>query len=163
MVELTIELGIHFIVLKQSLDMGYRLGPIIILSSDEEDQVRFKEVFNRLKIPNELKFFTDPENVYVYVETTKDKPFIIFSEMKLPTMSGAKLKDLINLNEQTSRKSIPFVFLADSSTHEEVLASYKCSSQGYFVKSKDIEAFTHLIELIFDYWKLARHPDPNRT
>ena len=143
--------------------MGYRLGPIIIISNDAEEETRLKEVFTKLKVPNELKFFTDPETVYVYLETTKDKPFIIFSDIRLPTMSGAKLKYLINLNEQTSNKCIPFVFLADSSTHEDVLASYKCSSQGYFVKSKDIEVFTHVMEQILDYWKLSRHPDPNRS
>ena len=142
--------------------MGYRLGPIVIIQHDLEDQAMLKEVFTSLNVPNELKFFAHPEEVYMYLETSKDFPFIIFSEMYLPTMSGAKLKHMINSNESLSRKSIPFVFLASTSNHEAVLESYRCSSQGYFVISNDKEAVTHLVERILDYWKLSRHPDPNK-
>jgi DNA-binding NarL/FixJ family response regulator len=143
--------------------MGYRLGPIILIEDDEESQSALKAVLQNLKVPNELKCFTNPEEVYVYLETTSDHPFIIFSAMKLPHMSGAQLKTQLNLNEHTSRKGIPFVFLETTAAHEAVLASYKCSSQGYFVKSSDKEALTHMIELILNYWKLARHPNPKLT
>jgi DNA-binding NarL/FixJ family response regulator len=143
--------------------MGYRLGPIVIIEDSEDDQQTLRAVFDRLNVPNELKFFETAEDAFIYIETTKDNPFLIISDMNLPRMSGAQLKTMLNLNEHTSNKAIPFVFLTSTAAHEAVLASYKCSSQGYFVKSANIDSLEHMLELIITYWKLSRHPNPKLT
>jgi CheY-like chemotaxis protein len=137
-----------------------RLGPIVVIEDDADDQEILKEVFNSIGVPNELKFFSTCDEAYIYLETTNDKPFIIFSDINLPGMSGAELKKKINGNTQLRRKSIPYVFLTTTSEHNAVLDAYESLSQGFFTKPDNFDALKKIIEMILDYWKLARHPNP---
>ena len=143
--------------------MSYRLGPIIIIEDDPDDQDILKEVFHSLQVPNKLKFFSQCEDAYSYLETTSEKPFLIFSDINLPKMSGAELKKKINENANLRRKSIPFVFLTTTSSHEAVLEAYESLAQGFFTKPNNVESLKRMIQMILDYWKISRHPDPNLT
>jgi CheY-like chemotaxis protein len=138
-----------------------RLGPIIIIEDDADDQEIMKEVFNSLNVPNELKFFGACVEAYQYLESTNDKPFLIFSDINLPGMSGPELKKKINENIQLRRKSIPYIFLTTTSEHHVVLDAYESLSQGFFTKPDNINALKKMIEMILNYWKLAKHPNPN--
>jgi CheY-like chemotaxis protein len=143
--------------------MGSRIGPIIIIDDDNDDQDLLRDVFQNLKVPNELKFFNNAADVYTYLEITTDKPFIIFSDINMPVMSGADLKRKINETTHIRRKSIPFVFLTTTSAHEAVLDAYESLAQGFFTKPDNMEALLHMIEMILNYWKISKHPDPNLT
>jgi CheY-like chemotaxis protein len=138
-----------------------RLGPIIIIEDDADDQEIMKDVFTSLNVPNQLKFFGTCVEAYQYLETTSDKPFLIFSDINLPGMSGAELKKKINENVQLRRKSIPYVFLTTTSEHHVVLDAYENLSQGFFTKPNNIGDLKKMIEMILTYWKLARHPNPS--
>src|SRR4051812_2296619 len=105
--------------------MGNRIGPILIIEDDIDDQENLKEVFLGLNVINELRFFTNCYDAYQYLETTTDKPFLIFSDINLPGMSGAELKRKINANTYIRRKSIPFVFLTTTSSHNAVMDAYE--------------------------------------
>jgi CheY-like chemotaxis protein len=141
--------------------MGNRIGPIIIIEDDIDDQEDLKEVFQGLNAPNELKFFDNCNDAYRYLETTHDKPFLIFSDINLPGMSGAELKKKINENAALRRKSIPFVFLTTTSNHNAVLDAYESIAQGFFTKPNNMESLKQMIEMILNYWKISKHPDPN--
>jgi CheY-like chemotaxis protein len=142
--------------------MGNRVGPIVIIEDDEDDQDILKEVFESIHVLNELKFFTTSEEAYQYLETTTDKPFLIFSDINLPGMSGSDMKRKINLNTHIRRKSIPFVFLTTTSAHHAVMDAYESLAQGFFTKPNNMKALKQMIEMILNYWKLSRHPDPNQ-
>jgi len=140
--------------------MGNRIGRILIIEDDVDDQEDLRVVFQSLNVPNELRFFSNCEDAYRYLETTRDKPFLIFSDINLPRMSGADLKRKINANTQLRRKSIPFVFLTTTSAHQAVLDAYKSIAQGFFTKPNSIESLKHMIEMILDYWKNKQTPRP---
>jgi CheY-like chemotaxis protein len=76
-------------------------------------------------------------------------------------MSGAELKEKINENTQMRRKSIPYVFLTTTSEHHAVLNAYESLSQGFFTKPDNFDSLKKMIEMILNYWKLARHPNPS--
>jgi CheY-like chemotaxis protein len=143
--------------------MGNRVGPIILIEDDPDDLYVLMDVFKDLQVPNELKCFTNPMDAYTYLQTTSDKPFIIFSDINMPQMSGADLKRKINENTQIRRKSIPFVFMTTTSAHEAVLDAYESLAQGFFTKPDNMEALRHMVEMILNYWKISKHPDPNLT
>ena len=143
--------------------MGNRLGPIIIIEDDLDDQDLLVEVLQDLKVPNELKCFSNAPDAYAYLETTTDKPFLIFSDINMPLMSGADLKRKINETTLIRRKSIPFVFLTTTSAHEAILDAYESLAQGFFTKPDSMESLRHMIEMILSYWKISQHPDPNLT
>lgn len=142
--------------------MGSRVGPIIVIEDDQDDQEILKEIFQSLNVPNELLFFGRSEDAFAYLETTTEKPFIILSDINLPGMSGADMKREINKNTHVRRKSIPFVFLTTTSAHNAVMDAYESLAQGFFTKPNNMEALKHMIEMILNYWKISRHPDPNQ-
>lgn len=143
--------------------MSSRLGPIIVIEDDEDDQEVLREVFQSLNVPNEIKVFNDCEEVYLYLESSTDRPFIIFSDINMPKMSGAELKRRINESVYLRRKSIPFVFLTTTSAHEAVLDAYESLAQGFFTKPNHFDSLKNMVEMILNYWKICRHPNPDLT
>ncbi len=75
-------------------------------------------------------------------------------------MSGMELKRKINKDIHVRRKSIPFVFLTTTSNHLVVLESYEILSQGFFTKPDTIAGLKNMIEMIYNYWMIAKHPNP---
>ena len=143
--------------------MGSRTGPIVIIEDDEDDQQVLREVFGSLDVINEVKTFDNCYDAYTYLQTTKDQPFLIFSDINLPGMSGAELKKKINADTYLRRKSIPFVFLTTTSANSAILDAYESIAQGFFTKPNDMASLKHMIEMILNYWKICKHPDPNLT
>jgi CheY-like chemotaxis protein len=137
-----------------------RIGPIILVEDDLDDQDLMKEVFKELGVENELKFFTSAIDAYDYLDSTTDKPFIIFSDVNLPRMSGAELKKKINQNDKLRKKSIPFIFLTTTSSHTAVAEAYDNLAQGFFTKPHDMKSLREMVNMILDYWKLCKHPNP---
>lgn len=137
-----------------------RLGPILIIDDDTDDQSALKEVLTNLKVPNTIICFDRCMDALQYLEVTNDKPFIVLSDINLPEMSGADLKRRINASARLRRKSIPFVFLTTTSSHDAVLDAYESLAQGFFTKPNTMAALQHMIEMILNYWKLSRHPNP---
>jgi CheY-like chemotaxis protein len=141
--------------------MGSRLGPIIIIEDDEDDQLILQDVLQGLKVPNEIKMFSSCVDAFHYLDITTDQPFLIFSDINLPGMTGAELKKKINEIPHIRQKSIPFVFLTTTSAHAAVLDGYESLAQGFFTKPNSIESLRIMVKMILDYWKIARHPNPN--
>jgi CheY-like chemotaxis protein len=140
-----------------------RIGPILIIEDDLDDQDLMKDVFLSIGVPNELKFFQSCIDAYDYLATTQDKPFVIFSDVNLPKMSGAELKKKINANDELRRKSIPFIFLTTTSSDAAVLDAYDNLAQGFFTKPHDINSLKNMVGMILDYWKICKHPNPSET
>ena len=89
----------------------YLKGPIIIVEDDVEDREIMQEIFTELQIHNELRFFSDGHDVINYLRNTKDKPFIIMTDVNMPGVNGIELREEIMKDENLRRKSIPFIFL----------------------------------------------------
>jgi CheY-like chemotaxis protein len=151
-----LSLGMKFYV---SIHM--RIGPIILVEDDLDDQEMMMDVFKLLQVPNEIKIFDTAVAAFDYLLSTNDKPFIIFSDVNLPKMTGAQLKKKINENDRLRRRSIPFVFLTTTSSHPAVLEAFDNNAQGFFTKPHDMRSLKEMVEMILNYWKLSRHPDPN--
>ena len=137
--------------------MGSRLGPIIILEDDADEQELLTEVFQRLNISNEVKFFSDGERFIEYVRTTRDSPFIIISDVNVPLLNGLEVKSIINSNDFLRKKSIPFVFLSTSGAKSAVEQAYDLNAQGFFLKQNSIDKIEKQIKLILDYWAECKH------
>jgi CheY-like chemotaxis protein len=130
-------------------------GPIIIVEDDHDDQDLLKEVFEELKVPNLLRFFTSCMEALNYLLTTIENPFLIISDINLPTMNGFDFKLTINENELLRRKNIPFVFLSTNSEKTAIAKAYEVLAQGYFIKPVKLLEIKEMILKIVDYWKLC--------
>ena len=131
--------------------------PIIILEDDMDDQEIMREVLEDLQVPYRIDFYVHAKDLLDYLYTTKEVPFLIFSDVNLPTMNGLELRKIIFENEYLRIKSIPFIFLSTSSDEFAVKEAYNLTVQGYFVKQYSIPDIKATIKLIINYWEQCEH------
>jgi CheY-like chemotaxis protein len=133
-------------------------GPIIIIEDDTDDQEVFQEVFDSLDYGNEILFFQDGYKALEYLEETSVKPFIMFSDINMPKLSGMELRDKIHQNEDLRLKSIPYLFFSTSAEQAHVIEAYSKSVQGFFIKPSSYTELRETIKIILDYWMKCLSP-----
>ena len=134
-------------------------GPIIIIEDDLEDQEIMQEIFKDLQLHKEIKFFKEGGATLQYLRSTREKPFIIISDVNLPGMSGVMLRDEILNDEKLKRKNIPFVFISTSDGQSIIDKVFKQQVQGYFQKQTSYDAIKRQFKMIFEYWSQSVHPE----
>ena len=137
----------------------YLKGPIIIVEDDLEDREIMQEIFNELNIKNEIRFFNEGGGVLDYLRSTKQKPFLILTDVNMPGVNGLELREQIMQEEHLRRKSIPFVFLSTSDGSSIINRVYDLQVQGFFQKQTSFPEIKNQIKLIVDYWTNCKHPN----
>lgn len=137
-----------------------KLRPIIFVEDDLDDQEFIRDIIKKMGIKNELMFFNNARTAHEFLCRKDVQPFIIISDMNLPGATGLDLKQQIDTDPYLRAKSIPFVFLSTSINKIAVDTAYKhLTVQGFFEKPSNLVELEQTIRLIFDYWKLCRHPN----
>lgn len=131
--------------------------PIIIVEDDLDDQEIMQEVLNDLQVGYRIDFYTHAQELLDYLYTTNEQPFLILSDVNLPSMNGLELRKIISENEYLRLKSIPFVFLSTSCDEYAVKEAYNLTVQGYFVKQHSIPDIKATMKLIIEYWEKCEH------
>ncbi len=134
-------------------------GPIIIIEDDLDDQEMLNEVFTELNYKNEIIFFADGEKALAYLTDTTVEPFIIFSDINMPKLSGMELREMIHQNEDLRIKSIPYLFFSTTSEQRYVVDAYSKSVQGFFVKPASYNEIKDIIQTIVAYWNKCVSPN----
>lgn len=134
-------------------------GPIIVVEDDEDDQLIIASVLQELEVRNEIIMFARGEDVLNYLFETKDKPFVILSDVNMPGMTGTELRARINESDYLRRKSIPFIFFTTYAQKAAVENAYEMMVQGYFEKPSQLDDLRNMIHVIIQYWTLCRHPN----
>jgi CheY-like chemotaxis protein len=134
-------------------------GPIIVIEDDQDDQDVLNDVFTKLNLENEIIFFSDGESALQYLTETLVEPFIIFSDINMPRLSGLELREKIHENEDLRLKSIPYLFFSTSAEQAHVVDAYSKSIQGFFVKPSKIADITETMKVIIDYWTRCVSPN----
>ncbi len=134
-------------------------GPIIFIEDDEDDQEIMAEAFSTLNLDNEVIFFSDGEKALQYLTDTEIEPFIIFSDINMPRLSGMELRKKVHENEDLRLKSIPYLFFTTSAEQKHVIDAYSKSIQGFFVKPSDFNELKATLHSIVDYWQRCVSPN----
>jgi CheY-like chemotaxis protein len=135
-------------------------GPIVIIEDDTDDKDLFMEILKELEVRNEVTWFTKCEDAFEYLKTTKDQPFLIFSDVNLPKQNGIEFKRQLDSDETLRKKSIPFIFYSTSVAQKIVNEAYtQMTVQGFFQKANSYDEIKNNIRLIIDYWTACRHPN----
>ena len=134
-------------------------GPIIIIEDDLDDQEVLHLVFKELDCKNEIVFFADGEQALDYLSGTTIEPFIIFSDINMPKLSGMDLREKIHQNEDLRLMSIPYLFFSTSAEQRHVVDAYSKSVQGFFIKPTDYGKIKETIATILDYWTKCVSPN----
>ena len=134
-------------------------GPIVMIEDDIDDRDIFRDVFAELAFKNEIIFFKDGESALEYLIETNEKPFIIFSDINMPRLSGMQLRAKIHENEDLRLKSIPYLFFSTSAEQENVIDAYSKSIQGFFVKPRNYNEIKETMKTIVEYWQKCVSPN----
>ncbi|MHA3787429.1 response regulator [Flavobacterium hauense] len=134
-------------------------GPIIIIEDDRDDQEIFSQVFEELEYKNEIIFFGDGEEALLYLSDTSVEPFIIFSDINMPKLSGMELRAKIHENEDLRLKSIPYLFFSTVAEQQSVVDAYSKSVQGFFIKPSSFGEIKDTIRSIVEYWQKCISPN----
>lgn len=136
-----------------------KTGPIIIIEDDIDDQEILSEAFKQLDYKNEIVFFADGELALNHLTETQVEPFIIFSDINMPKLSGMELRAKIHENEDLRLKSIPYLFFSTAAEQENVVEAYSKSVQGFFIKPYNFEDIVEVIKTIVEYRQKCVSPN----
>src|SRR5215210_2093157 len=134
-------------------------GPVIIIEDDEDDQDFLKEVFQKLKYPNDLLFFYDGQEALDFLNKTETIPFIILSDINMPKLDGFALRTKLKTDAQLDIKCIPYLFFSTALNQKAVIDAYSLSAQGFFVKQTSMAELEKTITVIMEYWKRCAAPN----
>ena len=134
-------------------------GPVIIIEDDEDDQDFLKEVFQKLKYPNDLLFFYDGQQALDFLNRTDTIPFIILSDINMPKLDGFALRTKLKTDAQLDIKCIPYLFFSTALNQKAVIDAYSLSVQGFFVKQTSMAELEKTITVIMEYWKRCAAPN----
>ena len=134
-------------------------SPIMVVEDDKDDCDLLMGVLKDLSINNEIRCFNSAAAALQYLRTTKEKTFLIISDINMPAMTGMEFKRQINKDEFLHQKAIPFIFLTTADDDYSIQQAYKLNIQGYFEKQTSFAHFESQIKLIVNYWKSARLKD----
>ena len=134
-------------------------GPIIIIEDDLDDQELLTEVFKELDYKNEIIFFGDGEQALDFLVNNEVEPFIIFSDINMPKLSGVELREKVHNNEDLRIKSIPYLFFTTTAEQKHVIEAYSKSIQGFFIKPSSFSDLKRNIKIIVEYWQECVSPN----
>lgn len=134
-------------------------GQIIIIEDDADDGAMLKEVIEELGYKNEVIILPDSTHVMEFLKKPGIAPFLIFSDINMPKMSGYELRDLVLADPDLHDKTVPYIFFSTSSDPETIKMAYKKAAQGFFTKMNDYEEYQDVIKKIIEYWRAAKVPD----
>ena len=134
-------------------------GPIIFIEDDLDDQEILADVLKELRCENEVIFFSEGEKALEYLLATKTKPFIIFSDINMPNLSGVELRDKVRENKNLEILSIPYLFFSTTAEQKHVIEAYSKSIQGFFIKPSDYNEIKEVMKTIIEYWIKCVSPE----
>ena len=134
-------------------------GPVIIIEDDADDQEILKEIFDKLKYPNEILFFFDGLSALEYLNHPNNIPFLILSDINLPKLDGFELRAKLKTDAELAVKCIPYLFFSTALNQKAVIAAYSMSVQGFFEKQTSMIELEKTIIAIMEYWKRCAAPN----
>lgn len=133
-------------------------GVILYIDDDTDDQEVVAQVFKELGVPNKLVGFRNGEDAVDYLKT-EEPPFLILCDYKLPKMDGITLRRHIEADEELQAKAIPFVFVSTTVSKTMMKEVYRMNVQGLFEKGDRFEDIKAVLNKIYEYWKVCKHPN----
>lgn len=134
-------------------------GPVIIIEDDVDDQVFLTEIFERLKYPNKVLFFSNGQDALDFINESHQFPFLILSDINMPKLNGFELREKLRMDMRLNIKCIPYLFFTTASNLQSVIDAYSLSVQGFFVKQDSIPELEKTIYFIMEYWRRCAAPN----
>jgi len=133
-------------------------GSIWIIDDDDDDHEMVKQIWEDLKIPNDLIFLVGAEDTMDFLGKAHTAPFIIICELNLPKINGFDLRERMLASNARIFKSVPFIFWTTQASEEQITRAYDLSVHGFFIKAPEFEELKLTFTHILNYWLKSKMP-----
>ncbi len=131
---------------------------IHMCDDDPDDRLLIKEALQEAKVPNEIDYTEDGEQLLRYLrregefENLKDQPMpgLILLDLNMPKKDGRET--LIEIKKDNKLKHIPVVILTTSRADEDILKSYEMGVNSFISKPVTFGNLVVAVKAVTDYW-----------
>ena len=124
-----------------------------------DDRFTLEEALKEANVYNELVFFDNGPDAFIYLRSTQEQPFIILCDVNLPRQNGIEFKRELDNDPALRASAIPFIFYTTFVSQYAVNEAYKnMTVQGFFQKNNTHKELKDVIRIIIDYWRICRQP-----
>jgi CheY-like chemotaxis protein len=131
---------------------------ILMADDDADDRDLTRDAMNRGKLPSELRFVEDGEELLDYLHrrgryTNPDDaplPGLILLDLNMPRMDGREALRSIKSNPTLRR--IPIIILSTSRREEDVLGSYDMGANCFITKPETFEQLVEVVKVLDKHW-----------
>jgi len=132
----------------------------ILMADDDADDCKLtKEMFEECRVPNELRFVENGEELldclwrrgrFQNQEATSSRPGLILLDLHMPRKDG--LSALKEIKADPVMRQIPVVVLTSSMAEDDIFRSYDLGVTSYIVKPVTFEALLDVLQTFEIYW-----------
>lgn len=128
----------------------------LMLVEDNEGDIELTRIaFAEAGLPVELSVAHDGREALDYLSlvppfgNTK-KPDLILLDLNMPRMNGKELLNVLKQDEHL--KTIPVIIYSTSSSHGDIMDSYRSRANCYIVKPSALPEFIAVARQVDEYW-----------
>ncbi|QWR76688.1 response regulator [Candidatus Magnetomonas plexicatena] len=122
---------------------------VMLVDDDEDDYLLFRDAIEKLEVPAEITWVSDPEEVNQHL-LPKTLPDLIFLDLNMPRKDGFEV--LTDLKKDKQFCLIPVIVLTTSNAAEDVERCYLLGVNSYMKKPNEFSQLHRMLKVTFSYW-----------
>ncbi len=128
---------------------------ILLVEDNPDDILITREAFQNSAIQSTLHVAEDGIDAMRFLRNEErfseaPRPDLVLLDLNLPKKDGREV--LAEIKRDKALKDIPVVVLTTSSSHEDILKSYRLHANCYITKPVDLNAFFTIVRDIESFW-----------
>ncbi len=131
---------------------------ILMADDDEDDRLMARDALHEGRLPNELRFVNDGEELLQYLRregpyadpASSPRPGLVLLDLNMPKVDGREA--LAAIKSDPGLRSIPVVVLTTSKAEEDVLQTYDLGVNSFITKPVTYLGLVEVMKVFTDYW-----------
>ena len=131
---------------------------ILMADDDEDDRLMARDALHEGRVPNELRFVHDGEELLQYLRregpyadpADSPRPGLVLLDLNMPKVDGREA--LAAIKADPGLRSIPVVVLTTSKAEEDVLQTYDLGVNSFITKPVTYLGLVEVMKVFTDYW-----------
>ncbi len=128
---------------------------ILLVEDNEGDIVLTQEVFKSTGLSHPISIARDGEEALDFLyrrnkHSEAQRPDLILMDINIPKINGKEIVSIIK--KDNDLKIIPVIMLTTSSSHSDVMDSYKNHANCFITKPMNYNEFSIAVEEIKKFW-----------
>lgn len=131
----------------------YRSIRVLLVEDNPDDVEIARRAFKKTDVVSDIILARDGQEVLDRLfgeEASPARPDLMLLDLNLPRVNGFEVLERVRASELYA--TMPVVVLTASARQEDVQRTYRLGANSYIQKPAVFERFTHLLEVLGEYW-----------